>query len=172
MQISLDKPSLNGKREFLSAAKRRRSLHHPWVAVPTTPKAFSKYLKRFDSPQQIPYWIRTETGELAGVIHVTEIVRGNFRSANLGYYAFAPHNGQGYMTLGLKAVVKDAFRKLGLHRLEANMQPGNKASRRLAQRIGFRKEGFSPRYVKIAGRWRDHERWAITKEEWRPRKTL
>jgi ribosomal-protein-alanine N-acetyltransferase len=71
------------------------------------------------------------------------------------------------MEKGLRAVLNDAFRAQRLHRLEANIQPNNEASRRLVQRCGFRLEGFSPRYLKIAGRWRDHERWAITVEEWK-----
>jgi ribosomal-protein-alanine N-acetyltransferase len=70
------------------------------------------------------------------------------------------------MTHGLTAVLFDAFEKHGLHRLEANIQPGNKNSRSLVESLGFRLEGFSPRYLKIAGRWRDHERWAVTAEEW------
>jgi [ribosomal protein S5]-alanine N-acetyltransferase len=75
----------------------------------------------------------------------------------------------GYMAQGLRAVVSHAFRRLRLHRLEANIQPENEASRRLIQRLGFRQEGLSPRYLKVAGRWRDHERWALTTEEWPPR---
>ena len=106
-----------------------------------------------------------EAGELAGVITLSEIVRGSFRSAYLGYYAFVPHQQRGYMTLGLKAVINRAFRELRLHRLEANIQPGNVRSRGLIRHLGFRNEGFSPRYLKIGGRWRDHERWALTIED-------
>jgi [ribosomal protein S5]-alanine N-acetyltransferase len=70
------------------------------------------------------------------------------------------------MTEGLALVLRHAFRSLGLHRLEANIQPGNHPSRRLVRGLGFRKEGFSPRYLKIGGHWRDHERWAIIREAW------
>lgn len=107
------------------------------------------------------------TGELVGVINLNEIVRGSFRGAYLGYYGFVPHIGRGLMREGLRLVLRRAFGELGLHRVEANIQPGNTASRRLVRRLGFRREGFSPRYLKIAGRWRDHERWALLAEEWR-----
>lgn len=113
------------------------------------------------------YWVRTPEGELAGVINASEIVRGAFQSAYLGYYAFAPHNGQGHMSRGLRAVLADLFRVQRLHRVEANIQPVNLASREVVRRLGFRLEGLSPRYLKIAGRWRDHERWALTVEDWR-----
>ncbi len=101
-----------------------------------------------------------------GVVNLNEIVRGAFHSAYLGYYGFTPHAGQGYMAEGLGLVLRHAFRRMGLHRLEANIQPGNRASRALVRGLGFRREGFSPRYLKIGGRWRDHERWAIVREAW------
>jgi [ribosomal protein S5]-alanine N-acetyltransferase len=109
---------------------------------------------------------RRSDGAILGVINLNEIVRAAFQSAYLGYYAFRPHAGEGYMTEGLALVLRHAFRRLGLHRLEANLQTGNRASRALVRRLGFRKEGFSPRYLKIGGRWRDHERWAIVREVW------
>ncbi len=104
------------------------------------------------------------SGDLVGVINLSEIVRGAFQSAYLGYYAFAPHAGQGLMAEGVRLVIRDAFRRLRLHRLEAGVQPGNRASLALVRALGFRREGYSPRYLKIAGRWRDHERWALTRD--------
>jgi ribosomal-protein-alanine N-acetyltransferase len=122
-------------------------------------------LRRARGPTQAAYFIRLRSsGELVGVVNVSEIVRGNFDSAYLGYYAFSPHHGQGLMAEGLGLAVRDAFRRLKLHRLEANIQPGNRASIALVRRLGFRREGYSYRYLRIAGRWRDHERWAITRD--------
>jgi ribosomal-protein-alanine N-acetyltransferase len=65
----------------------------------------------------------------------------------------------------MQLALRFAFTELKLHRVEANIQPANKRSLNLAKAAGFRREGFSPRYLKIGGRWRDHERWAILAEE-------
>ena len=106
-----------------------------------------------------------ETGEMVGVINLNHIIRGSLRGAFLGYYAFAPNAGQGLMHEGMLLVLKHAFQKLKLHRLEANIQPGNLASIALARSCGFVREGFSRRYLKVCGRWEDHERWAILSED-------
>jgi len=167
----LEKPSKRRRKEFLEAVAQSRNLHGHWVSAPRTAAAYGRYLEHLKKPENVAYWVLTDAKELAGVINISEIVRGVFRSGYLGYYAFSPHNGRGYMTQGLRAVISLAFRRLRLHRLEANIQPDNDASRRLLQRLGFRCEGFSPRYLKIAGRWRDHERWAVTVEEWSSQNT-
>ncbi len=102
--------------------------------------------------------------------NLSQIFLGDFRSAYLGYFGFAPYEGNGYMTEGVALVLRTAFRDVGLHRVEANVRPENERSIALLGRLGFRREGYSPRYLKIGGRWRDHVRYAILAEEfrWRP----
>lgn len=154
------------EREFLAAVARSRKLHAPWVAPPATPEAFRAMLKRMRAPSHFTYTARRlDSGALVGIVEITQVVRGHFRSAYLGYYAFAGHDRQGLMTEALARIVRLAFTKLDLHRLEANTQPGNRASIALARACGFRYEGYSPRYLKIRGRWRDHERWAVTRDD-------
>jgi ribosomal-protein-alanine N-acetyltransferase len=140
-----------------------------WVDPPASPRSFRAYLGKTRKRSYVGFLVCLRaTGELVGVVNLSEVVRGCFESAYLGYYAFLPHAGRGYMTEGLGLAVTRAFRELKLHRLEANIQPANRASIKLVRRLGFRREGFSPRYLKLAGRWRDHERWAIAAEDWRP----
>jgi ribosomal-protein-alanine N-acetyltransferase len=69
------------------------------------------------------------------------------------------------MREGLELVLRHGFETIRLHRLEANIQPENTRSIALVRSAGFRLEGLSLRYLKIGGRWRDHERWAITTED-------
>jgi ribosomal-protein-alanine N-acetyltransferase len=121
---------------------------------------------RAKEESRISYLVCTAREELAGVANISEIVRGNLRSGYLGYYAFVPNDGCGYMRAGLTKLIRLSFRKHGLHRLEANIQPANVRSIALVQSLGFSREGYSPKYLKIGGRWRDHERWALTVEAW------
>ncbi|HZO43288.1 MAG TPA: GNAT family protein [Methylomirabilota bacterium] len=164
-RVFLCAPSARHRDEFLALIKESRAALHPWVAPPASRAQFSAYLRRARRRTERAFLVcRREDRAIAGVINVSQIFYGNFRSAYLGYYAGAPFMGEGYMREGLLLVLRHAFDTLGLHRLEANIQPANRASIRLVKRIGFRREGFSPRYLKILGRWRDHERWAITAE--------
>jgi ribosomal-protein-alanine N-acetyltransferase len=153
---------------FLAGVRRSRALHRPWVAPPATRQAYRDYLERISSPLHWGFLVITEgSGDLVGVININNIICGNFLNGFLGYYAFLPWAGQGLMTGGMMLVLENAFNKLKLHRLEANIQPGNLPSIALAKNCGFTLEGFSPRYLKVRGRWQDHERWAIRAETYR-----
>jgi ribosomal-protein-alanine N-acetyltransferase len=164
-RVFLCAPSARHRDEFLALMRASRSALRPWVAPPASRAEFAAYLRRARRPTERAFLVcRLEDRAIASVINVSQIFHGNFRSAYLGYYAGAPFMGRGYMSEGLRLVLRHAFGALGLHRLEANVQPGNRASIRLVRRAGFRREGFSPRYLKVLGRWRDHERWAITAE--------
>ena len=160
--IVIRPPALADMKAFLAAVAASGKLHAPWVSAPDTAEKFRAYVKRMNTPENQSFLVcRKDDGALVGVINVSNIVRGLFQSAYLGYYAFSGQEGQGMMKEGLQALVRHAFTTMKLHRLEANIQPANVRSIALAKACGFCKEGFSPRYLKVRGRWRDHERWAI-----------
>jgi ribosomal-protein-alanine N-acetyltransferase len=166
--VYLRAPHASDAREFVRLARASRDLHRPWVYAPETAAQFASYLDRSRAVDERCFLVcEREDDSIAGVINLSQIARGYFQSAYLGYYAFAPAAGRGLMAEGLDLVMRHSFRRLKLHRLEANIQPDNDRSRRLVERAGFEYEGYSPRYLKIGGRWRDHERWAITRELWR-----
>ncbi|MEO7244700.1 MAG: GNAT family N-acetyltransferase [Rubrivivax sp.] len=148
---------------FVQAARRSRRLHGRWVTAPTDGPAFGRYLARFELPASFGFVVLAPGGELAGAVNLTNVVQGNFRSGYLGYFAFAGHERRGMMRSALPALIRHAFGPLRLHRVEANIQPENTASIALARACGLQREGFSPAYLKLGGRWRDHERWALVR---------
>jgi len=166
-RAKLERPSLRHAEKFLGAVRRSRDLHRGWVSPPLDRGAFDRYLKGLRRENREGFLVVTPADGIAGVINVSEIVRGHFQSAYLGYYAFEPYAGQGLMQEGLQQVIAQCFGTLRLHRLEANVQPENIRSLGLVQSLGFACEGFSPRYLKVGGRWRDHQRWALLAEDWR-----
>jgi ribosomal-protein-alanine N-acetyltransferase len=113
---------------------------------------------------------RNSDDAIVGQINLSQIFRKAFQNAYLGYQLFNGFTGHGYMTQAVEMVLEFAFEKLKLHRIEANVQPDNHPSIAVLRRTGFSKEGFSKRYLKIGGKWRDHERWAIVTEDWRSKK--
>ena len=152
--------------EFIALTRASAGLHHPWMSLPGTPQEFGEFMARFGEPVVNIGLVACDRADdsIVGGIHINNIVRGRFQSAALGYWAAAAAAGRGYMSEAIKLVIGYAFGPLGLHRLEANIQPGNHASIRLVKRNGFRYEGYSPDYLLIDGAWRGHERWTITRE--------
>ncbi|QSI76705.1 GNAT family N-acetyltransferase [Niveibacterium microcysteis] len=166
--ISLRPPLPDDLPALLLALKHSRRLHHPWVRVDTSETALTRWVARSaDADFQSFVAFDRTTGAPAAVFNLSQIFYGPFCNAYLGYYALAPYLGHGWTRAALPLLLKCAFGALKLHRIEANIQPGNLASIALVEGGGFRREGFSPRYLKIGGRWRDHLRYAITAEDWR-----
>ena len=153
---------------YLAAMRASRHFHHPWISAPTDRAGWDKLMERHARPdvEVLFATLPSDQDEVAGTFVLSQIFYGPFCNAYLGYWATAAHAGRGYMAEGMRGVLRHAFRSLKLHRIEVNVQPGNAASLALVARTGFRREGFSPRYLKINARWRDHERWAITVEDW------
>ena len=160
------------EREYRALLRASRAFHRRWFPAPPPgfdpagPEAFRRALEHRANADRVVV-CRAEDGAIVGSFHLSEIVRGPFQNAFLGYWAGAPFRGQGYMGAGLPLLLRRAFGPLALHRVEANIQPQNAPSIALVRGAGFRNEGLARRYLKIAGRWRDHEHWVLLAEDWR-----
>ncbi|HTW12712.1 MAG TPA: GNAT family protein [Solirubrobacteraceae bacterium] len=167
-RVYIRPPEGADEAQFTALMRASRSFHRPWASAPTDPARFAAYIEDASRPDFEAFLVcRLSDDAILGFFNISQITRGSLQSAYLGYAAAQHYAGQGYMREGIELVLRAAFQDLRLHRLEANIQPGNSASIALAQGAGFQREGFSPRYLKISGRWRDHERWALLAEDWR-----
>ena len=171
-RVFLRRPTGRDREAYLALRHESAAFLRRWEPVPPRGRT---------AAEQIAAWLRSSRGgrhekllicrkadgALLGAVNINEIVRGPSQSAYLGYWIGAPYARQGYMAEALRLALAHAFRTLRLHRLEANILPDNRASIALVKRAGFRREGYSPGYLKIAGRWADHVRWALRVEDWR-----
>ncbi|MFG0306863.1 MAG: GNAT family N-acetyltransferase [Phycisphaerales bacterium JB040] len=175
--VTIRHPNAIDRAAFV--ALRRSSLEHLKAWEPDLgdderqfgDASFDRLLARCDDQSEQKFVILNDEGSLVGYVGLGQIYRGPFCSCYMGYWIGAAYARRGYGAAGVRACLTRAFAPereggLGLHRVEANIIPENRASLALARRVGFRREGYSPRYLKIAGRWQDHERWAITQEDW------
>ena len=168
--VYLRPPAQSDREEFISLMRASRSFHRPWATAPTDNDRYDVYLADARRPDFEALLVcRQEDLAIVGFFNLSQIERGALQSAYLGYAAGKRYAGKGYMREAIRLVLMHAFLTMRLHRIEANIQPGNHASIALARGAGFQREGFSPRYLKISGRWRDHERWALLAEDWRSR---
>lgn len=173
--LRLRYPTRRDEKRWVAWKRANAPYHGYWDALPPPgfdpngPAAFEKYVAsaRTESSDRTLLFSGTE---LVGAFNLSQIFRGALQSAYLGYAGSAEHLGAGYMSRGLQLLLRHAFGRLALHRLEANVQPNNDRSIALAQSAGFLLEGLSPRYLKIRGRWRDHLRFALLREDWLARK--
>src|SRR3954466_3238156 len=161
-RVRLAEPASGDRREFVELVEASVELHRPWTYPPADAASYRRLLERNRADNFFALLTRrSDDNAIVGLFEFSEVVRGSFQNAYLGYWVGEPYAGQGYMRDGMQLALRFAFNDLRLHRVEANIQPANTRSLALVKNSGFRREGFSPRYLKIGGRWRDHERWAI-----------
>jgi ribosomal-protein-alanine N-acetyltransferase len=163
--VSISLASREFAAELRDFYKRNMDYHQPWSYNSDDE---SVYFDKVASKTRIGLFVwDTSKQHLIGVINLNEPVYGGFKSAYIGYCGDYAYSGRGYIKKALALVIDYAFNDLGFHRLEANIQPGNAASIRMVEQLGFTKEGFSPKYLCVGGLWCDHERWAIIVDNWK-----
>jgi [ribosomal protein S5]-alanine N-acetyltransferase len=168
LRIFIRKPTEEDCQELLSLHQRSQEFHFPWVFPPINEPDCKKYINRCQNEDFEGLLIcNVANNQIIGVANLSQIFYRNFQNTYLGYYIDVNFARQGLMSEGVRLAINYAFHTLGLHRIEANIQPENRASINLVQRLNFTKEGFSRRYLKINEKWCDHERWALTVEDWR-----
>ena len=162
LNVRLRPLKASDEEAFLKGVRKSREILKPWVQVPLSRPAFQRYVKDMNTADDKAFAIiRTDTHALVGVVELRDIFYGHFQNAYLIYYGFKPHLKLGLMRQAVSMVIPIAFKRLKLHRLEANIQPENASSIALVRYCGFHNEGLSPRFLKKNGQWRDHERWAL-----------
>lgn len=173
-RVYLSRPTPRDRDEYLTLRRRSAAFLKRWEPAPPPGRKaaalFTEWLRSSRGGRHEKLLIRRlEDGALVGAINLNEIVRGPSQSCFLGYWIGAEHARRGYMTEAIQLALRHGFATLGLHRVEANILPTNRPSIALVKRAGFRREGYSPRYLRIAGRWEDHERWALLADSRKPR---
>jgi ribosomal-protein-alanine N-acetyltransferase len=171
-EVLLRHPVDSDREEWLSLRRRNRGFLERWEPQPLAgtlwgeDATFDRFLHSAVGDDRRRYVAcESATGAIFGQFSLSNIIRGPLQQCFVGYWIGEEFSGRGLAAEALRLSVRIAFEDLGLHRVEANIQPHNETSRRLASRVGFRLEGFSPKYLEIAGRWADHERWAMTIED-------
>jgi ribosomal-protein-alanine N-acetyltransferase len=111
-------------------------------------------------------WVDDGNDRLVGRVSLSNVARGAWQNATIGYYVDRGCNGRGYATQAVKLALRFAFEEAGLHRVQGAVVPENVASARVLQKTGFSPEGRARKYLQIFGSWRDHDIYAITREDW------
>ncbi len=167
-RVYLEAPSAQREREYLDACHRSRALHRGFLAAVVRSGQYAELLDLAARPDRRSFFVVVAaTAELAGFVELLDLAAEPEPSGRMAYYAFVPHAGTGLMRDGVGQAVAVAFGDLGLVRLAADIEPGNRRSRALAQRLGFRCEPTERIRRRIGTRWREHERWTLRADDWR-----
>ncbi len=167
-KVYLRYPRIEDLEEYLGMSRESERFHRGLIKMSRNREEFEAFLARNEKPENECFLIIRQSDEaIAGMINLSQIFYGPFCNAYLGYGLGVRFTGGGLMTEAVALVLRFAFKDLKLHRVEANVQPENVPSIAVLKRCGFTREGFSRKYLKVGGRWRDHERFAIIREDWK-----
>ncbi len=160
-------PKLDDAEAFIRVMSASKALHDPWVDPPLEKEHFEFYCEVAQSKETEGYLICEKASDaIVGVINLNQIVYGVLCNVSFGYYIAAEYANRGYMREAVLRMLDFAFRDKKLHRVEANIQANNLYSKRLVKKLRFRYEGLSEKYIWIKGQWCDHERYAMTVEDY------
>ncbi|MDC0743519.1 GNAT family N-acetyltransferase [Polyangium mundeleinium] len=174
-RVALRAPRVSDAPRIVEIRTRSREFLRAWVPVPG-PDEFDVDLARtrllrdrrdIRADRHYRFCMTLgEDGPVIGRVALTQVFRGIFQSASLGYWVDVEHHGQGFTTEGVRLALDVAFREIGLHRIQAAIMPHNAASLAVARKCGLRHEGRAARYLQIDGAWQDHLLFAVTAEDW------
>ncbi|TDU84351.1 [SSU ribosomal protein S5P]-alanine acetyltransferase [Kribbella voronezhensis] len=158
VELRLVRPS--DAESFCAAQYRCREQLRPWEPVRKDEwyePAFqaARFQAALDNDLIVP-WVLATSDRVIGTMTLSNIVRGPWRNADLGYWVDAAEVGRGLASAGVAAVCELADTELLLHRIAASTLVDNEASQRVLQKNGFTQFGFAPEYLHINGAWRDH----------------
>ena len=160
-------------RAWTEVRARNAEWLRPWEATPPPPAppfamSFRQMVRLYAAQGRaddgLP-WAVTYDGRVVGQLNVSNIVWGSARMGTVGYWVDAAVAGRGVIPTALALAVDHCFFTAGLHRIEVNIRPENRASLRVVEKLGFREEGLRPRFLHIDGGWRDHRSFALTVED-------
>lgn len=141
-RVRLAAPEISDRNEFIELVEASVDLHRPWTYPPADAASFRRLIERNRADNFFALLARrTDDSAIVGLFEFSDVIRGAFQNAYLGYWVGEPYAGQGYMRDGMQLALRFAFNELKLHRVEANIQPANKRSLALAKESGFRREG-------------------------------
>jgi ribosomal-protein-alanine N-acetyltransferase len=164
---------LSDRRAWTQVRGRNRWWLQEWEATlpPESPpghpsyKSMMRELRRQVRDGRCLPFAMTVDDEFAGQVTVSNIVMGSAMFGQIGYWIDEGHAGHGHTTAAVAMVIDYCFESRGLHRIEIAIRPENTASLRVVEKLAVPEVGFAPRYLHIAGAWRDHRLFAITRED-------
>lgn len=143
----------------------------PWEATnPHGPTTFDyksiikSLIRQFENGDSVPFVILYQ-GEIVGQLNVSNILYGSVSTCVIGYWIIPEVAGRGITPTAVALVMDYIFFTLGLHRVEIDIRPENKASLRVVEKLGMRLEGVKKNYIHINNQWADHNVYALTAEE-------